>query len=113
MRYIAAYILAQLGGDSNPSKEKITAIVQRAGVSVDGAAIDLLLSIFGGKKLVEVIAEGSAKLSLIGGGAGGGGGAGASSAPSPEASPAAPAPEPKKEEETVVDFAGGMDDLFG
>jgi large subunit ribosomal protein LP2 len=115
MRYIAAYILAQLGGDSNPSKAKITAIIESAGVSADGAAIDALLSKIAGKKLADVISEGSAKLSLVGGGASGsaGAGAGVSSTSTPEASPAAPTPEPKKEEEAVVDLAGGFDDLFG
>jgi large subunit ribosomal protein LP2 len=109
MRYIAAYLLAQLGGDSNPSKAKISAIVKSAGVNVDESAIDSLLSKFAGKSLADVIAEGSAKLSVIGGGASGGAAAPAAS----EASPVAPVEEPKKEEEAVVELAGGFDDLFG
>jgi ribosomal protein L12E/L44/L45/RPP1/RPP2 len=109
MRYIAAYLLAQLGGDAKPSKAKISAIVKSAGVDVDDSAIDSLLSKFEGKTLADVIAEGSAKLSVVGGGASAGAAAPAASEPSP----VAPVEEPKKEEEAVVELAGGFDDLFG
>jgi large subunit ribosomal protein LP2 len=106
MRYIAAYLLAVTGGDANPSKAKITAILTAAGVSVDAAAIDTLLGKVAGKNIADVIADGTSKLSIVGGGA-------SSSAPAAAANSAPVAEAPKKEEEAVVELAGGFDDLFG
>ena len=102
MKYIAAYLLAQAGGDASPSKEKITAILESVGIQVDAKAIDALLEKLNGKNIEELIKEGSSKLAVVGGGA---------------AAPAAVAPteakeEEKKEEEEVVELAGGFDDLF-
>ncbi|KAH0793037.1 60S acidic ribosomal protein P2 [Histomonas meleagridis] len=102
MKYIAAYLLAQAGGDATPSKEKITAILESVGIQVDAKAIDALLEKLNGKNIEELIKEGSSKLAVVGGGA---------------AAPAAAATtevkeEEKKEEEEVVELAGGFDDLF-
>ncbi|KAH0787507.1 60S acidic ribosomal protein P2 [Histomonas meleagridis] len=102
MKYIAAYLLAQAGGDATPSKEKITAILESVGIQVDSKAIDALLEKLNGKNIEELIKEGSSKLAVVGGGA---------------AAPAAAATtevkeEEKKEEEEVVELAGGFDDLF-
>ncbi|KAH0786201.1 60S acidic ribosomal protein P2 [Histomonas meleagridis] len=102
MKYIAAYLLAQAGGDASPSKEKITAILESVGIQVDAKAIDALLEKLNGKNIEELIKEGSSKLAVVGGGA---------------AAPAAAATtevkeEEKKEEEEVVELAGGFDDLF-
>ena len=102
MKYIAAYLLAQAGGDAAPSKEKITAILESVGIQVDAKAIDALLEKLNGKNIEELIKEGSSKLAVVGGGA---------------AAPAAATTtevkeEEKKEEEEVVELAGGFDDLF-
>jgi len=35
MRYVAAYLLAVLGGNSNPSKEDIEKILESVGLDVD------------------------------------------------------------------------------
>ena len=35
MRYVAAYLLAVLGGKSNPSKEQVEAILESVGLDVD------------------------------------------------------------------------------
>lgn len=104
MKYIAAYLLAQAGGESAPSKAKLTAILESVGIQVDEKAIDALLEKLNGKNVDELIKEGSEKLAVVGGGAA-----------------AAPATgntteikeEEKKEEEEVVEMAGGFDDLFG
>ncbi|KAH0793063.1 60S acidic ribosomal protein P2 [Histomonas meleagridis] len=102
MKYIAAYLLAQAGGDASPSKEKITSILESVGIQVDAKAIDALLEKLNGKNIEELIKEGSSKLAVVGGGS---------------AAPAAAATtevkeEEKKEEEEVVELAGGFDDLF-
>ena len=36
MRYVAAYLLAVLGGNSDPSKEDIGKILESVGLDVDG-----------------------------------------------------------------------------
>ena len=107
MKYIAAYLLAQLGGDASPSKDKIKSILDTVGITVDDAAIDALLAKVDGKNIEELIAEGSSKLSVCSAGAG-------AAAPA-AAGGAAPAEEKKEEkkEEEVTELAGGFDDLFG
>ena len=108
MKYIAAYLLAQIGGDATPGKDKIKAILESVGIAVDEAAIDELLKKFEGKNVDELIAEGSSKLSLVSGGGGGGAAAAAGGAAAPAAKE-----EEKKEEEEALEMAGGFDDLFG
>jgi large subunit ribosomal protein LP2 len=111
MKYIAAYMLAQLGGDSSPSKAKISAIISSAGITPDEPRIDALLSKIAGRNLADILAEGGSKLALVGGGAGAvGGGAAPASA---ESAPVVAVAEQKQEEEAVVELAGGFDDLFG
>jgi large subunit ribosomal protein LP2 len=109
MKYIAAFLLAQAGGDANPSKAKIISILESVGIKVDGDAVDALLAKLSGKNIGELIESGAAQLSTVGGG---GGGAASGAGPSAAAA-AEPAKEEKKEEEAVVELAGGFDDLFG
>jgi ribosomal protein L12E/L44/L45/RPP1/RPP2 len=75
----------------NPGKDTIAAIVRAVGVDADGGAIDSLFSKFEGKALADVIAERSAKLSVVGGGAS----AGAAATTASKASPVTPVDEPK------------------
>ncbi|KAH0788488.1 60S acidic ribosomal protein P2 [Histomonas meleagridis] len=103
MKYIAAYLLAQAGGDASPSKEKITAILESVGIQVDAKAIDALLEKLNGKNIEELIKEGSSKLAVVGGGA---------AAPAAASATEEKKEEEKKEEEEVVELAGGFDDLF-
>ena len=106
MKYIAAYLLAIAGGDKEPSKDKITKILESVGINVDGKAVDALIEKMKGKDVEELIKEGSSKLAVVGGGAAPAAGAsGAAAAEAPK--------EEKKEEEEVVELAGGFDDLFG
>lgn len=110
MKYIAAYVLAVIGGEAHPNKNKIAAIISAAGIDPDNARIDDLLAKIAGKNLADIIATGSEKLSVVGAG-------GAAPAPGPAAeapsSAPAPPPEEKKKEEEEVEIAGGFDDLFG
>ena len=80
MRYVAAYLLAVLGGKSNPSKEQVEAILESVGLDVDDERLSKVISELEGKDINEVISEGMSKLaSMPAGGAvavaaGGGGG---------------------------------------
>jgi large subunit ribosomal protein LP2 len=109
MKYISAYLLALAGGDANPSKAKVTSILESVGITVDHDAVDALLGKLAGKNITELIEAGAAQFAAIGGGGGGAAATSSSGAPAE----AAPVKEEKKEEEAVVELAGGFDDLFG
>merc|ERR1712241_1387436 len=91
MRYVAAYLLAVLGGNASPSAADISAIISSVGIDADKEKLDMVISELSGKSVEELIAEGSKKLASVpsGGGAaapaaaaaGGGGGAAAAEAP--------------------------------
>merc|ERR1711937_1061142 len=104
MRYVAAYLLAQLGGNSAPSGDDVKAILSSVGVDADEERLNKVLSELSGKNVEEVIAEGKEKLASVpSGGAVAAGGAAA-------AGDAAPAEEEKKaessESESVDDDMG-------
>ena len=107
MKYIAAYLLAQLGGDEKPGKDKIKKILESVGITPDDKAIDSILEKLKDKNVTELIAEGSSKLAVVGGGS-----SSAAAAPAGGAAPTEEKKEEKKEEEEV-EMAGGFDDLFG
>merc|ERR1712013_725739 len=111
MRVIAAYLLAQLGGNASPSLSDVEAILSSVGITLDAELkerAEKLIEELNGKDLAEVIAAGEEKLAsapvaLLGGGA--------------AAAPAAAAAEDVKEEAPVEeeeesDEEMGMD-LFG
>merc|ERR1719181_1836298 len=94
MKYVAAYLLAALGGKASPSAADVTSILKAAGADVDSEKLAALMKSLEGKSLAEVMEAGRKKISSMapaaGAGAapaGGGGGA------------AAKAPEPEEEEE--------------
>ncbi|KAH7542024.1 large ribosomal subunit protein P2B [Ziziphus jujuba] len=95
MKVVAAFLLAVLGGNLNPSADDLKKILGSVGAEADDERIAFLLAEVEGKDVTELIASGREKLASVpsGGGAvavaapaGGGGGA------------AAPAAEAKKEE---------------
>eukprot|EP00020_Sapocribrum_chincoteaguense_P009770 CAMPEP_0170747584 /NCGR_PEP_ID=MMETSP0437-20130122/9397_1 /TAXON_ID=0 /ORGANISM="Sexangularia sp." /LENGTH=87 /DNA_ID=CAMNT_0011086365 /DNA_START=309 /DNA_END=569 /DNA_ORIENTATION=- len=57
--------LLVLGGNSKPDADAIKAVLGAAGVEADDEKIDLLISEMKGKKLEEVIAAGTAKMSSV------------------------------------------------
>lgn len=107
MRYVAAYMLAILGGNKAPSEEDIKKILGSVGVECDGAQSKKVVSELSGKNLEELIAKGSEKLAKIPSGG----------AAAPAAAGAAAPAEAKKEEkveEEEEDDDGDMGfDLFG
>merc|ERR1712012_201481 len=106
MRYVAAYLLAQLGGNAAPSGDDIKSILSSVGVDADEERLNKVLSELSGKNVEDVIAEGKEKLASVpSGGAVAAGGAAA-------AVDAAPAEEEKKAESSESD--SGDDDMgFG
>merc|ERR1719337_614303 len=98
MKHVAAYLLAQLGGNASPSAADVTSILDSVGVEPDSEKLEKLIGSLEGKDLVEVLAAGKAKMAAMPSGGGGGGGA-APAAGEAAAAPAEKAPEPEEEEE--------------
>merc|ERR1712008_521418 len=101
MRYVAAYLLAQLGGNAGPDADAIKAILSSVGVDADEEKLSKVISELAGKNIDDVLAEGKAKLASVPSG----GGAGA-------AAEEAPKEEEKKETSESEDDDTGFD-LFG
>ena len=70
MRYVAAYLLAVLGGNENPSAADIEKILGSVGIDVDQEKLSKVISELKGKNINDVIAEGQAKLSSVPSGGG-------------------------------------------
>ncbi|XP_031425565.1 ribosomal protein, large P2, like [Clupea harengus] len=113
MRYVAAYLLASLGGKDSPNAADIKKILDSVGIEADDTRLDKVVSELSGKSVEEVIAQGYGKLASVPSGgavavaasAGGSGGA---------AAPAAAAAEEKKEEKKEESEEGSDDDMgFG
>ncbi|KAG6640534.1 60S acidic ribosomal protein P2-like [Carya illinoinensis] len=65
MKVIAAYLLALLGGNTNPSAEDIKNILGSVGAEADDDKIELLLSLVKGKDITKLIATGREKLAFM------------------------------------------------
>merc|ERR1712235_123797 len=88
MRYVAAYLLAQLGGNEAPDADAIKAILSSVGVDADEEKLSKVISELSGKNIDDVLAEGKEKLASVpsgGGAAPAGGAAAAEEAPKEEA----------------------------
>jgi len=111
MRYIAAYLLLQLGGKTSPGADDIKKVLTAGGVDCDDERLSNLLSELEGKSIDELISAGSAKLASVPSGGGvatssGGGGAatGGASASAPEKEAEAKKEEPKEESDDDMGF---------
>lgn len=65
MRYVAAYLLAVLGGNESPSEADIKKILSSVGIDVDGDCVKKVISELKGKNLQELMAAGWFQLSQI------------------------------------------------
>ena len=54
MRYVAAYLLAVLGGNENPTSADIEKILGSVGIDVDGEKLGKVISELKGKNINEV-----------------------------------------------------------
>merc|ERR1711931_221178 len=95
MRYVAAALLAALGG-GEPSAANIKSILSSVGIEADGDKVDQVVAELAGKNIEELIAEGTTKLGSM---PSGGGGGAAPAAAAPAAAAPAKEPEPESEED--------------
>jgi large subunit ribosomal protein LP2 len=124
MKYLAAYSLLVLSGKAAPSKpfspiltlsiaaDDVAKLLKEVGVQSSKDEIETMIKAVSGKKLHELVRDGSKKLASVPSGAGVAVAAPAGGAPKAAAgAPAAPAKkeEKPKEEEADVDMGG----LFG
>lgn len=58
MRYVAAYLLAVLGGNAAPKSADIEKILSSVGIESDGERVKKIISELGGKSIDELIAQG-------------------------------------------------------
>lgn len=75
MKHVAAYLLAQLGGNDAPSADDIKTILGSVGIEADEEKLTALLTNLAGRDITEVIAAGRTKMAAMPVGGGGGGGA--------------------------------------
>merc|ERR1711997_1381283 len=92
-RYVAAYLLAVLGGNAAPSAADIKAIISSVGIDADSEKLDKVIAELKGKSIEELIAEGSKRLASVPSG----GGAAAPAAAGGAAAGGAAAEEKKEE----------------
>lgn len=97
MRYVAAYMLAVLGGLENPKNADIEKILSSVGIEADSKRLSAVVAELNGKNIEELIKNGREKLSSM---PVGGGVAAVAAAPATGGDSAAGAKkeEPKKEE---------------
>merc|ERR1711962_1945470 len=112
MRYVAAYLLAALGGNESPSTNDLKTILESVGVGYDDERASLVIDQCKGKSIADLIAAGSEKMASMPAGGGGGGG-GAAAAAGGGGDGAAVAVEEKKEEKKVSSDESGSDDDMG
>ncbi|KAH3870799.1 60S acidic ribosomal protein P2-like [Dreissena polymorpha] len=115
MRYVAAYLLAALAGKNSPSAADIEKILGSVGIECEADKVKKIIAELNGKKLEDLIAEGSKKLASVpsGGGAAAPAAAAATGGGGAPAGGAAPKEE-KKEEKKKAESEESDDDMgFG
>uniref|UniRef100_A0AAY5KCP7 Large ribosomal subunit protein P2 n=1 Tax=Esox lucius TaxID=8010 RepID=A0AAY5KCP7_ESOLU len=84
MRYVAAYLLAVLGGNTSPSSKDIKNILGSVGIEAESERLDKVVNELSGKNINDVMNSGLSKLASVPSG-------GAVAAPAASAAGAAPA----------------------
>jgi len=107
MRYVAAALLAAMGGQ-DVNEKNIKKILDVVGIEADSEKLGIVVKELAGKNIDELLAEGSEKLASMpaGGGAAAGGAA-------PAAGGAAPAEEKKEEKKEEPEEESDDDMGFG
>ncbi|XP_031798445.1 large ribosomal subunit protein P2 isoform X1 [Sminthopsis crassicaudata] len=113
MRYVAAYLLAVLGGNDSPNSKDLKKILDSVGIETDEERLKKVISELSGKNIEDVIAQGSSKLASMPAGGAVPVAASAGSA-APAAGGAAPAAAEEKKEEKKEESDESDDDMgFG
>ncbi|CAH1382439.1 unnamed protein product [Tenebrio molitor] len=81
MRYVAAYLLAVLGGKTAPASGDIEKILSSVGIEVDTEKLKKVLSELNGKSIDDLLTQGREKLATVPAGGGAAAPAAAEAAP--------------------------------
>lgn len=65
MRYVAAYLLAILGGKENPSVKDLENIIRAVGIETDQEKINMVISAMKGQNIEELVSKGLDKLAVM------------------------------------------------
>ncbi|CAH1111847.1 unnamed protein product [Psylliodes chrysocephalus] len=108
MRYVAAYLLAVLGGKASPNAADLEKILGSVGVEAEGEKLKKVIGELNGKSVEELITKGREKLSSmpVGGGAPAAAVASAAPAAAAEQKKEAKVEEKKDESESEDDDMG-------
>lgn len=63
MRYVAAYLLAVLGGNETPSAADIEKVLSSVGIDADAERLKLVVGQLKGKNIEDLIKEGKSLIS--------------------------------------------------
>nr|XP_055042290.1 60S acidic ribosomal protein P2-like [Misgurnus anguillicaudatus] len=107
MRYVAAYLLAVLRGNNNPSTKDIKNILGSVGIEADDERLNKVISELNGKDINEVMNAGLSKLASV---PAGGAVAVSAAAAGGGAAPAGEAPAAEESEESDEDMGFGLFD---
>ncbi|KAK5912121.1 hypothetical protein CesoFtcFv8_002023 [Champsocephalus esox] len=113
MRYVAAYLLAVLGGNTSPSAKDIKAILGSVGIEADDDRLNKVISELNGKDINEVMNSGLSKLTSVPAGGAVAAPAAAAAAATVGAGAAPAAAEEKKEEKKEESEESDEDMGFG
>ncbi|BAT01417.1 large ribosomal subunit protein P2A [Oryza sativa Japonica Group] len=64
MRFVAAYLMATIGGNASPTKDDVRAILGAVGADIDEDKLGYLFDQVAGKDLAEILAAGSEMLAF-------------------------------------------------
>lgn len=111
MKYLAAYLLLNAGGNSSPSVADIKSVLSSVGIEAEDDRIETLLKEVDGKDISELIAAGNEKLASVPTGGAAAAAAGGAGAAAGGAAAAEEEEEPaKEEEESDEDMGMGLFD---
>jgi len=111
MKYLAAYLLLNLAGNTSPKAADIKTVLESVGIDAEADRVAALLKELDGKSIDELIAEGSAKLASVpSGGAAAAGGAAAGGAAAAAGGEAAAEEKEEEAEESDDDMGFGLFD---
>ncbi|AWP02452.1 Ribosomal protein large P2 [Scophthalmus maximus] len=114
MRYVAAYLLAVLGGNTSPAAKDIKAILGSVGIEADDQRLNKVISELNGKDINEVMNSGLAKLASVPAGGAVAAPAAAAAAAGAAGAGAAPAAAEEKKEEKKEESEESDEDMgFG
>lgn len=100
MRYVAAYMLAAIGGNKSPTEDDIKKIFGSVGIEHDQNVLKKLIAELSGKSIDDLIAAGRTRLATVPSGGGAAApAAGAAAAPAEQAKGDSKKEEKKEEEE--------------